>query len=243
MTVVTVTWNTLEYLRTLVSAVQAFSPPDVRLYVVDNHSNDGTKEWLRGIASESIGGSVRSVRLQRNVGHALGLHVGLSAVQTEYFVLLDVDAFPIRPGWLTTLLGPLSNGALLVGADVNGFAHPCCVAGRTEWFFRRPRTLSPSGVVHESSFYDVGERVSAQAREEGEIALLPVTRTLGPGYLGAVFGDAVYHNFYSAHEQGDEARDLGQTHIRPRDVADTWARATVMYLPHLAHAREEGESW
>jgi len=231
VTVVTVNWNTATYLQTQLSALRRYSSQATSVRVVDNASSDHSREVIRSAQSLM---NVSVTRLPINIGHALGLHLGLAAVTTERFVLLDVDAFPISRNWLTELTSPLDDGAILVGAEHNGFAHPCCLAGRTRWFFDRHRLLSSQGRVHESGFLDVGERLTHEACQDGEVVLLPVTATLGPGFLGSVYGDIVYHNFYSAHRQGEGAREVGQVPLTSTTVESTWGLAVRKFLGELA---------
>src|SRR4051812_39515166 len=61
-TVLTVNWNTTEYLRTVVEAVQRFSPVGTEIVVIDNGSCDDARVFLRTAP-------VRSLRLPLNLGH------------------------------------------------------------------------------------------------------------------------------------------------------------------------------
>lgn len=221
VSVVTVTWNTREYLAAQLAAIDQFTEVPVAHITVDNASTDGTRDWLRGENRSRV------IPLPRNVGHALGLHVGIAAVRTSMFVVMDVDAFPISDGWLAALVGPLRSGQLLVGADVHGWAHPCCLAARTDWFFARRRRLATIGSIPDPAFRDVGQHFAEEAAKEGGVTLLRRTGNLGPGVVGSVFGGVVYHNFYSAHGQGEGA---GKD-VTAESVEAAWHRAVTTFLP------------
>lgn len=207
VTVATVTWNSLPYLKVLVEAVRKFSDPTVELLVIDNHSTDGTKEFLEAQPD------VRSVMLPMNIGHGLGLDIAMIQAHTEHVVLLDVDAFPITDSWLNSVMGPLSSGSTVAGAHFHrSFIHPCFLAMRRHDFLELGVTFAPIGVAPtfgsapKRLFMDVGEALSHNVSlANGSKALhrVPLTSSQGPGVAGSVFGDVVYHNFYSTQGRPD----------------------------------------
>jgi glycosyltransferase involved in cell wall biosynthesis len=189
VTVVTANYNSLPFLEVLVGAVRRFAP-GAELLVVDNASTDGSLEW---IARERI----RTLRLRQNIGHGPALDLGFLSVRTEFAVALDVDAFPISEDWLPTLMRMLDGGAEIAGAAQEPSAtmfgrehiHPCCLAIRTRDFARKRHSFRAK-----AGHWDVGEGISLRA---ASIAGLPPTSIRGPGAVGTVFGDVVYHNYYS----------------------------------------------
>jgi len=224
VTVVTVNWNSRPFLEVLLTFVEARSPTGTCVIVVDNASSDGTRELLAGHPD------VRAVRLPINVGHELALELGFLLVETEYAVALDVDAFPLHDRWLNELLAPLAAGDEVAGARLNReYVHPCCLAIRTRRFveqghsFRshyRPRTATSDASG------DVGEDISAA--ERGHLAFFDPTSQRGPGDVGTVFGDFVYHNFYSTRFRATTAEIL-DAHVAQADAAAAWAEAVARY--------------
>lgn len=229
MTVVTVNWNSVPYLKVLTEAVRRFSD-GVRLLVVDNASWDGTRSFL------SAQRDVKTVRLPWNMGHPTALDIGFLLSDTEYVVALDVDAFPIREDWLDRLLEPLVQGATISGAHLNReYVHPCCLAIRRDRFVRMrhtfrgryvPRRLE-DGVLLDAHG-DVGEDMAAF--DGGPLHFLEPTRRFGPGDVGTVFGDVVYHNFYSTRfaAEGPDARLDGG--VASDDASSAWDRAIGEFL-------------
>jgi glycosyltransferase involved in cell wall biosynthesis len=203
VTIVTVNWNTLPFLEALVEAVRARSPENTRLIVIDNASNDGSREFLRSQPD------IDSVLLPVNVGHGRALDIGCARALTTTIALLDVDAFPISQDWLERPLAELDNGKKLSGAYFHrNFIHPCFMVFRRDLLLNITVGFSPVGRTSTGPkfglFLDVGEAVSqAVAVEFGTSALdkIPVTERLGDGKQ-AVFGDAVFHNFYSTYGPG-----------------------------------------
>ena len=205
VTVITVNWNTAEFLRDLLRGVAYFSP-DAEVLVVDNASSDDS----RTVIDES---SVRSILLPINLGHGPALDLAVSRVSTEFFVTLDVDAFPIRRDWLTVLCAELDRGNIVVGGHMHReFAHPSMLAMRTRDFRDRRHSFIRSRwqgdeFVHGRS-WDVAERISM--REPGRVGLIPTTEVRGPGVIGSVYGGIVYHNWFSAQgppQQRQAARE------------------------------------
>lgn len=216
-TVLTVNWNTCEYLRTVVEAVERFSPPGTEIVVIDNASRDATGQYLAGAP-------VRSRRLPLNLGHGPAMDLATTMVRTEYFVTLDVDAFPVTAGWLDVLRGHLDAGNRVVGGRLyRRFAHPSMLAMRTEVFRRHDHSFirsswrSSEDFVHDES-WDVGELISR--REWPSVALVEPSEVRGPGVIGTVYGGIVYHNGVSAH---------GKESNRAEGLA-AWAEARDRFL-------------
>jgi len=200
VTLLTVNWNAGPCLETLLEAVDRFTEPGAldAVVVIDNHSTDGSEAPARRRPG------TRLIRLPVNAGHAAALDFAVLGCRTEYFVVLDVDAFPIAPGWLDLVLKPLQAGATIAGAHVHRpHAHPCWMAMRVERFVRESHSFKPyrpwDVELLGSERWDVGERLSMVERERGgSVHLIERTEVRGPGDVGSVFGDAVYHNFYGA---------------------------------------------
>jgi hypothetical protein len=129
----------------------------------------------------------------------MALDIGFLLVDTEYVVALDVDAFPLHERWLEEILAPLWSGSEISGARLNRqYVHPCCLAMRTGRFVERKHSFRshyrPREGARDASG-DIGEEMSAA--EAGRLHFFDPTSQRGPGDVGTVFGELVYHNFYS----------------------------------------------
>ena len=152
------------------------------------------------------------------------MDLATTMVRTEYFVTLDVDAFPVSPDWLDVLRGHLEAGNQVVGGRLyRTFAHPSMMAMRTSRFRDRKHTFirsswrSSEDFVHGES-WDVGELISR--REDPNVALIEASEVRGPGVIGTVYGGIVYHNGVSAHG-----------HARNREEGRAaWCEATERFL-------------
>ena len=104
---------------------------DYRLWVIDNHSTDGSASLLHNLRW------VNSIFNRQNLGYATACNQGIKAGKGKYIFLLNSDLL-VTPGWLPPLIkalaspevavvGPrlISPDGFLVGAGVVGAnAHP-----------------------------------------------------------------------------------------------------------------------
>ena len=205
VTVLTVNWNSLPFLRRMLDATRAMSPNGTEIVVVDNASHDGSLGYLRGRDD------IRTIRLPVNFGHGVALDFGVSRIDTEFLAVLDVDAFPISDRWLDRSVKALDAGAKLAGAHLHrNFVHPCFLVTRTAMLHELALTFRPVGSLSGLAsgaplFLDVGEALSQRVivKYGGGRALhfFEITSLRGPGNAGAVFDGLVYHNQYAT--QGD----------------------------------------
>ena len=154
-----------------------------------------------------------------NIGHGLGLDIAMVQAKTEHVVVLDVDAFPDYGQLARQRYRPaVQRGQLLlahtfIAASSTPVSWRCAV----ETFLDLGVTFAPIGIAPtfgsapKRLFMDVGEALSHNVSlANGSKALhrVPLTSSQGPGVAGSVFGDVVYHNFYST--QGPTRSDGGQ---------------------------------
>lgn len=224
-TVVTVNWNSWKHLEVLIDVVRRRSPPSTRILVVDNGSRDGSRARLAGRAD------VKTVRLPLNLGHELAMDIGVLLVETEFVVALDVDAFPLHDRWQEELLAPLDAGATVSGARLNRqYVHPCCWAMRTSRFVERGHSFRSDYRPREGgrdASGDVGEAISE--RESPDLHFFEVTSQRGPGDVGTVFGDLVYHNFYATRFNATSAQTLDGV-VEVGEPGRAWDEALERYV-------------
>lgn len=224
-TVVTVNWNSWEHLEVLIEVVRRRSPASTRIVTVDNGSEDESRARLAERPD------VTAVRLPLNLGHELAMDIGVLMAETEFVVALDVDAFPLHDDWLERLLAPLSEGAQVSGARLNReYVHPCCWAMRTARFVERSHSFRSHYVPRSEgrdASGDVGEEISAA--EAPNVHFFEITSQRGPGDVGTVFGDLVYHNFYATRFSGTSDQTLDQV-VGVDDPRRAWEEALERYV-------------
>ncbi|HEV2859350.1 MAG TPA: glycosyltransferase [Solirubrobacterales bacterium] len=223
-TIVTVNWNSWPQLQVLIDVVRRRSPAGTRIIAVDNGSEDESRARLAERPD------VKVVKLPLNLGHELAMDLGVLQVETEFVVALDVDAFPLHGDWLDRLLTPLDEGAQVAGARLNReYVHPCCWAMRTARFVSRGHSFRSHYRPREGdrdAFGDSGEEISAA--EAPNLRFFEVTSQRGPGDVGTVFGDLVYHNFYATRFNATSDQTLDEV-VAADDPKRAWEEALERY--------------
>jgi glycosyltransferase involved in cell wall biosynthesis len=224
ITVVSVNYHSLPQLRVLLSALERYTSEPVDIVIVDNGSKDGSREFLRSLPN------VRSILLPVNLGHGSALDLGVVMADTSIVVTFDIDAFPISPEWLPAVTEPLGKGSVIAGAHWHrAYIHPCFLALRRSDFIDYRLSFAPVGRWPSAEFratglsLDAGEALShvlSVAYGTKGLHKIPVTSIRGPEAIGAIFGDVVYHNFYSTHIRGE----LGKA------AAEAWDEAVRQYV-------------
>jgi glycosyltransferase involved in cell wall biosynthesis len=118
VSIVTVTFDTLFFVRLLVEKVRQFvGQRDYEVIAVDRGSRDGTREWVEQQADVRLISTNAS-----NRGHAHGeaAELGAKAARYETIVLLDSDAHPIDSTWLLQTADQLDKQQRLAGAVFHG---------------------------------------------------------------------------------------------------------------------------
>ncbi len=92
-------WNKLELTVQCLTALAAVTTESsYEVIVVDNHSTDGTAEYL-----SSLSGDVQVIQNQENLGFAKACNQGAKAARGKYLVFLNNDTIPLK-GWLKALV-------------------------------------------------------------------------------------------------------------------------------------------
>ena len=98
-----VTWNRLEFTKQAIEAVWRKTKHPHVLTVVDNGSNDGTREWLGEMHRQGIISNL--ILLPENVGVARASNIAWSAVpDAAFFLKLDSDMVALKPDWLERMV-------------------------------------------------------------------------------------------------------------------------------------------
>lgn len=166
--ILTVNRCNLPWLKLLVRQIERFKPEvPSELFVWDNASTDGSLEWLSG-------NKVKCYLNPEPGGHAHGLIGLMEKSSAPYVAFIDVDAMPIKAGWLDDAVEILKDekvGAAglslrLPGQYHKDFVHPSYCVFRRELY--QQLKLDPR-IVHdyERAAFDVGEVMCAKIEEAG----------------------------------------------------------------------------
>ncbi len=98
---IVVNWNGKDYLPACLDALLAQDPPPAEVIVVDNHSDDGSRELVAARYPQA-----RVIDTGRNGGPCHARNVGAAAAKGELLLFVDNDVV-LRPGCLRALLARL----------------------------------------------------------------------------------------------------------------------------------------
>jgi GT2 family glycosyltransferase/glycosyltransferase involved in cell wall biosynthesis len=118
VSIIIVTYKNLDLTRMCIDSVLSNTThPNYELILVDNHSGDGTAEYLRGL--EGHHDNIKTIINSENRGFAAANNQGLKLAQGDVLVLLNNDTVTPR-GWLAPLLNHLRDPKIgLVGPLTN----------------------------------------------------------------------------------------------------------------------------
>jgi GT2 family glycosyltransferase len=95
-------WNQLDYTRRCIESLFATVDVPSRLIVVDNGSNDGTGEYLRGLRPPPLI-QVETIHNDANRGYGVAVNQGLKIVSAPFVCVLNNDT-EFTPRWLSTMI-------------------------------------------------------------------------------------------------------------------------------------------
>jgi len=100
---IVVNWNGKDYLADCLSALLAQQPPPAEVILVDNHSDDGSRELVTGQFP-----TVRVIDTGGNKGPCRARNVGIDAASNEICLLIDNDVV-LHPGALGVMQATLED--------------------------------------------------------------------------------------------------------------------------------------
>lgn len=106
--IITATWNRLDLLQQFLEALKRQNDKNFGIVVVDNGSEDGSREFIIEQAKKSINDDIPvwALLLKENAGFALPNNLGITFttefLDSEYIVLLNNDTIP-NPNFIKTL--------------------------------------------------------------------------------------------------------------------------------------------
>ena len=96
-----VTWNSLHHLKRMFFGIDN-QKIDCKILVIDNNSQDGTKEWLKQNRQD-----VELIENTSNIGFAQAHNIGFSKCAGDYVLALNPDT-ELMPGFLTKALDSIA---------------------------------------------------------------------------------------------------------------------------------------
>ena len=106
LSIIILTWNSDHLLRKCLSSIQANTTlNDYEIIIIDNNSNDGTREFFKSIEKDD---SYRFILNNRNRGVGPARNQGIKLATGKYILILDVDTIVIS-GAIDKLVRYLDN--------------------------------------------------------------------------------------------------------------------------------------
>lgn len=99
---VLLSWNQLECTRPCVESILAGTEVPARLIIVDQHSDEETRSYLKSLRSTPAV-HIEILWNPANVGYPKGMNLGLAGTKAPYVCFLNNDIL-VPPGWLEELL-------------------------------------------------------------------------------------------------------------------------------------------
>jgi len=131
VTVATITFNRLAHTKTFLASLYAKTQTPFELLILDNDSQDGSREWLREFAAKTS--NVRLIENRKNVGLGRGLLQIRDEVQGDLLAYFDNDIEILSTFWIVHLQKawhawrlahgdrPLSLGLRMLNQEEYGF--------------------------------------------------------------------------------------------------------------------------
>jgi len=119
-TVVTVNWNTADFLEVMLEAFTKLSTHEFLFYVMDNGSCKKDMDKLVSISKKYPQFSVR-YRQQNKTGsinHAEALDLLIPEVHTPYTVVMDADCTFLMKGWDEYCISQLDESVKIIGTEL-----------------------------------------------------------------------------------------------------------------------------
>ena len=218
ITLLTVDYHVTDDAVQLIRSFRRFVDKEGLVVVVQNGSSRNN-EKLRAVGA-------RCVSTGSNLGHGLGLDVGMRFVKTQYTLICDPDTIILGPRFREEILSRLAKFDVAGVKNGSAFYHPICVAFATQLW--KTQAFSFEQRWHKEPHFDVGGALTYEVLGKLEPeALLPRTRSAGPPlpsgqhgavhYYGDVFGD-VFANTYCMSRKIREP---------DRNDFDGWSRAEL----------------
>lgn len=122
VSIVVVTYNNLHFTKNCLESMERFNNyENCEIIIVDNLSNDGTREYLTEFAKSRE--DIKVILHDKNSGFAGGNNIGIKASSGDYIILLNNDTY-VTPNWIKNLLRHFSDEKIaMVGPRTNNIGN------------------------------------------------------------------------------------------------------------------------
>lgn len=254
--IVILTYNKLDYTRLCIESIRAHTEPgSYEIIVVDNHSTDGTVQWLQSQQD------IRLIANIENVGFPAGCNQGIKAACGDSILLLNNDTI-VTPHWLANLrrclfssadigaVGPVTNSCSnfqTTPFEYSSIEEMICFArqvnnSKPELWEKRTRLVGYCMLIKAETVNAIGlleEAFSPGNYEDDDYCL----RIRNAGYYLVLCWDTFIHHFGSVSfgERGAHHSDLLE--INRRKFIEKWGLPPHAAAPYEAPQDLIAKKW
>ncbi len=120
-----ITYNRLEYTQQSIESIKKYTSYPHVLTIIDNNSNDGTKEYLIHLKEKGVVKNL--IILDENIGVAKASNLGwLQEPEARYYLKIDNDIVIQKHNWLTNMVNVIEKitQAGAVAYNFESFSYP-----------------------------------------------------------------------------------------------------------------------
>ena len=118
-TVIIPSYNTLEHLKNTVNSLLKYAP-GVPMIIIDDASDDGTKEWFNTLKDQE---NIRTIISPTRKGHTFWYDEAMKLSKTEIISILHSDMI-IGPDYFKNMLKHLERGKIVCATRIEPPIHP-----------------------------------------------------------------------------------------------------------------------
>jgi len=240
--IISVNYNCLDWVKLLINSIRKFTALPHEIIIVDNASIDGSAAWLKEQKD------VKTIFLEKNIGHGRGLDLAIRNISDNYCLVLDIDAHLQRKGWDSDIMDIYDSRDKIKliaakGGDPEGKLynkeaamrwvtgdprvkpiHACFQFFETKFFNENKLSFAPRGG------HDVGRKNYYDVISLGyEVMRIPAGyEKNGEKFYPGAWGDeyyidgkpTIYHNWYSARMWKKDKVDnhTKEEHIKRKEI-------------------------
>jgi len=94
ITGVTVSWNSIELVKTSIESIRKFHPT-MCIVIVDGSPKDSPcRQYVKSLPDKDV--NITALLVDHNIGHGLGMNLGIKYVETPYVLFFDTDIVMVK---------------------------------------------------------------------------------------------------------------------------------------------------
>lgn len=242
--IVMVTYQRKEITQNAINYLNTRTNYPFRLFVVDNQSTDGTEKMLEQM--EKDGRIFLSLRFSRNVGIHMAHNIGLSLVDSDYYISTDNDIYVPDLGekcWLTQLVELMDNNKnySAIACKPHAFIGAKALEDAENGVYEVPMCGAVMRIMRTDVIKRVGgwDKIYDAKRNHEEKTICSRIHSI-KGKVGYASNITCYHDFgddnnwgykdIHPHEHGHRIPGGGKFATGPKKVGEIWPSPKMLQI-------------